>query len=184
MSSRLQMAFAVLAGYYLGRRHKLRTAAALAAAGLAGRASCGQGAAGGLLAQGVKTLGSNPEIQRMTGRLRGELMEVGKAAVISAATKQIDSLTHKLQERGEKSGTAQEEEAEPQPTKRQASRDEEADYGEEDYDESDRYQEDDDEEEPEAPEQARRRPEGQEGHEGHRGQRRTRPVRRVGQSRR
>ncbi|MFI7419447.1 hypothetical protein [Nonomuraea sp. NPDC049684] len=183
MSSRLQMAFAVLAGYYLGRRHKLRTAAALAAAGLAGRASCGQGAAGGLLAQGVKTLGSNPEIQRMTGRLRGELMEVGKAAVISAATKQIDSLTHKLQERGEKSGTAQGEEAEAQPRKRQAPTDEETDRGEEDYDERDRY-EDEDEDEPEVPEQARRRPEGQEGHEGHRGQRRTRPVRRVGQSRR
>ncbi|MEV4367489.1 MULTISPECIES: hypothetical protein [unclassified Nonomuraea] len=181
MSSRLQMAFAVLAGYYLGRRHKLRTAAALAAAGLAGRASCGQGGAGGLLAQGVKTLGSNPEVQRMTGRLRGELMEVGKAAVISAATKQIDSLTHKLQERGEKSGTAQGEEAEAQPTKRQAPEDEETDYDEEDYDEGDRYQEDDDEAEPEAPERTGR---GPEGHEGHRGQRRTRPVRRVGQSRR
>ncbi|YCK32832.1 hypothetical protein ACNF49_01625 [Actinomadura sp. ATCC 39365] len=177
MSSRLQMAFAVLAGYYLGRRHKLRTAAALAAAGLAGRASCGQG---GLLAQGVKALGSNPELQRMTGRLRGELMEVGKAAAISAATKQIDSLTHKLQERGEKPGAAQGEEAEAQPTKRQAPADEESGY-DEDYDENDRYQENDDEEEPE---QVRRRPEGHEGNEGHRGQRRTRPVRRVGQSRR
>ncbi|GGT10168.1 hypothetical protein ACFFV7_04515 [Nonomuraea spiralis] len=178
MSSRLQMAFAILAGYYLGRRHKLRTAAALAAAGLAGRASCGQG---GLLAQGVKALGSSPELQRMTGRLRGELMEVGKAAAISAATKQIDSLTQKLQEHGAKPGAPQDEEAEARPTKRQAPKDEETDYGDEDYDEHDRYKEDDYEEEPEVPEQARRRPEG---HEGHRGQRRTRPVRRVGQSRR
>ncbi|MFI9594532.1 hypothetical protein [Nonomuraea sp. NPDC052265] len=175
MSNRLQVAFAVLAGYYLGRRHKLRMAAALAAAGLAGRASCGEG---GLLAQGVKALSSNPELQRMTGRLRGELVEVGKAAAVSAASRQIDSLTHKLQEHGGKSQPTQGEQDEAKPTKRQAPVDEEADYDEEDYEEEDRYQDDGDEEATEEPEQARQRP------EGHRGQRRTRPVRRVGQSRR
>ncbi|MEU5867286.1 hypothetical protein ABZ815_39355 [Nonomuraea sp. NPDC047529] len=172
MSNRLQVAFAVLAGYYLGRRHKLRMAAALAAAGLAGRASCGEG---GLLAQGVKALSSNPELQRMTGRLRGELMEVGKAAAVSAASRQIDSLTHKLQEHGGKSRAEQDE---AKPAKQQAPRGEEADYDEEDYDESDRYDEDEDEEATEEPEQAGQQP------EGHRGQRRTRPVRRVSQSRR
>jgi hypothetical protein len=99
MSNTLRIACAVLAGYYLGRRRKLRMAAALAAAGLAGRAKGGKG--GGLLAQGIKVLGSSPEVGQLTDRLRGDLMEVGKAAAVAATSRKMDSLSDKLHERAE-----------------------------------------------------------------------------------
>ncbi|MGI5269337.1 hypothetical protein ACQEUU_09315 [Nonomuraea sp. CA-218870] len=123
MSDKLQVAFAVLAGYFLGRRRKFRTAAALAAAGLAGRASSGEG---GSLAQGVKALGSTTEVQQLTDRLRGELVEIGKQAVVTAATRQIDSLSERLQERAAGRHGTRAEQEEPGG---------EEDYEEEDYEE-------------------------------------------------
>ncbi|MFD1932654.1 hypothetical protein ACFSKW_14330 [Nonomuraea mangrovi] len=99
MKDRTRIALAVAAGYYLGRRHKLRLAAAVAAAGLASRMRRGEG--GGLLAQGTKLLGSSPELQQLTNRLRGELVDVGKAAAVAATSKQIDTLTSRLHDRAE-----------------------------------------------------------------------------------
>ncbi|MFI6710191.1 hypothetical protein ACIBF7_27405 [Nonomuraea sp. NPDC050478] len=181
MSNKLQVAFAVLAGYCLGRRRKLRTAAALAAAGLAGRASCGNG---GPLAQGVKALGSTPELQQLTERLRGELVEAGKTAVMTAASRQIDSLSQRLQERAGSLGGVGE--AADKVTK-QASRDEEGEEGEEeDYEEEpeeEAGEEEGEEEEAEEPARAKRPARTQEKAEGEGARRRTRPVRRAGQSR-
>ncbi|MEV0390905.1 hypothetical protein [Nonomuraea sp. NPDC050643] len=159
MSTRLQVAFAVLAGYYLGRRRKLRMAAALAAAGLAGRVRSGEG---GLLAQGIKAVGSSAELQQITDRLRGELVEVGKAAAIAATSRQIDSLSGKLHERAESIREPEGAKAAGQPIKEPAAAEDE-DYEEEGYEE----------EEPEEPEQP----------EKSKAQRPTRPVRRAGQSR-
>lgn len=182
MSNKLQVAFAVLAGYCLGRRRKLRTAAALAAAGLAGRASCGNG---GPLSQGVKALGSTPELQQITERLRGELVEAGKTAVMTAASRQIDSLSQKLQERAGSLGDVGE--AADKVTK-QASREEEGE--EEDYEEEpeeeageEAGEEEGEEEEAEEPARAKRPARTQEKAEGEGARRRTRPVRRAGQSR-
>ncbi|MEV4113362.1 hypothetical protein [Nonomuraea sp. NPDC049695] len=159
MSNTSRIAFAVLAGYYLGRRRKLRMAAALALAGLMGRARMAEG--GGLLGQGIKALRSSAEIGEITDRLRGDLMEVGKAAAVAATSRQIDSLSNRLHERAESlrtQGTAQE-------TRRPA-REEEEDYEDLDYeDEGEDY-----EEEEELPPR--------------RVQRRARPVRGAGQSRR
>ncbi|MEV4473617.1 hypothetical protein [Nonomuraea sp. NPDC049504] len=90
----MRIACALLAGYYLGRRRKLRTAAVLVAAGLAGKAS---GNSGGLLSQGLKTLGSSADLGKLTEQLRGGLLEAGKAAT----SRQIDSLSDKLHERAE-----------------------------------------------------------------------------------
>ncbi|MEV4570698.1 hypothetical protein AB0K12_43700 [Nonomuraea sp. NPDC049419] len=90
----MRIACALLAGYYLGRRRKLRTAAVLVAAGLAGKAS---GNGGGLLSQGLKTLGSSADLGQLTEQLRGGLLEAGKAAT----SRQIDSLSDKLHERAE-----------------------------------------------------------------------------------
>ncbi|GAA4974660.1 hypothetical protein HD597_009328 [Nonomuraea thailandensis] len=104
MSNKLRIAFALLAGYFLGRRRKLRMAAALAAAGLAGRARGGKGgggSGGGLLSQGIKTLTSSADVAPIVDRLRGDLLEVGKAAAVAAAGRQIDSLSDKLHERAE-----------------------------------------------------------------------------------
>jgi hypothetical protein len=182
MSNKVRIAFAVLAGYYLGRRRKLRMAAALAAAGLAGRAHGGQG---GLLAQGIKALGSSPELGRITERLRGDLMEVGKAAAVAATSRQIDSLSGKLHDRAESLRTpdgAKENGSGPKREigRRTAEEDVEEDDYEDDYsdDEEELGEEPGEEPEEEAEEQAREEPAERST------SRRPRPVRRASPARR
>ncbi|MBB6555854.1 hypothetical protein [Nonomuraea rubra] len=99
----MRIGLALLAGYFLGRRKKLRMAVALAAAGAAGRARGGKGGGGGggLLSQGIKSLTSSADVAPIVDRLRGDLLEVGKAAAVAAAGRQIDSLSDKLHERAE-----------------------------------------------------------------------------------
>ncbi|MGP3934747.1 hypothetical protein [Nonomuraea sp. KM88] len=159
MSDKARVALALAAGYYLGRRHKLRTAAMLAAASVAGKYRKGDG---GLLAQGGKILGSSPEIDELTNRLRGQFMDVGKAAVMAAATRQINSLTEKLQERTESLQSGDQAEEEP--------RDEHAEDEEDEYEDDEEAAEPADEasepeqetsepeEEPEPPRARRARP--------------------------
>ncbi|MER6005706.1 hypothetical protein ABT120_44670 [Nonomuraea angiospora] len=128
MKDRCRVALALAAGYYLGRRRKLRWATALAAAGVAGAMRKSDGG-GGLLGQGLKILGSSPEIEQLTGRLRGELLEVGKAAAVAATSRQIDSLTEKLHGRAEsirQAGRPRAAEEEPEG---------EEEYSEDSYDE-------------------------------------------------
>ncbi|MEU6717385.1 hypothetical protein ABZ897_38470 [Nonomuraea sp. NPDC046802] len=137
MKGRAQVALALVAGYYLGRRRKLRCAAALAMAGVAGALRQGNG--GGLLKQGLSALGTSPEIERLTGKLRGELMEVGKAAAIAAATRQVDSLTEKIHGRADSLRRAGRPRAEEEP-------EEEEEYGPDE----DEYEEEPPEEEPRA----------------------------------
>lgn len=160
MSNKVRIAFAVLAGYCLGRRRKLRLAMALAAAGLAGRARGGEG---GLLAQGIKALGSSPELTRITDRLRGDLMEVGKAAAVAATSRQIDSLSGKLQDRAEalrtpggvkEAGEAAKRAAGKRPAKDEDIEDEAVE--EDDYDEEEDAEEEEPEEseEPEEPDES------------------------------
>ncbi|WP_283133141.1 hypothetical protein [Rhizohabitans arisaemae] len=158
MKGRLQLALAVAAGYFLGRRHKLRWATALAAAGAVG--GIGHVAGGGILGKGAKLLGASPEMEEMVGRLRTELTEVGKAAAVAAAGKQIDTLTTKLHDRAESLRTP----AVPAP---RAESEEGAEEPE--YDEYDEYEEGAEEEEPET-----RRPKAK--------TRRGRPVRTISRS--
>ncbi|MFJ2033358.1 hypothetical protein [Streptosporangium sp. NPDC087985] len=145
-----QIALAVGAGYFLGRHHKLRMALALAVAGATGRLGGGGPA---LLQKGLKLLGSSPEIEKLASSVRGELLEVGKAAMVSAASKQVDALTSKLHDRAEslrapgRVGAGAEEEEEPTRGRRapggkggraRAGREErepEDEYYEEDYEE-------------------------------------------------
>lgn len=98
MKDRTRVALAIVAGYYLGRRHKLRLAAALVAAGVAGRL---QQKNGGLFEGAMKVLSSSPELERIADRLRGDLMQVGKAAAVAATSRQVDSLSSKLRDRAE-----------------------------------------------------------------------------------
>ncbi|MDX3102669.1 hypothetical protein ACIBO5_40590 [Nonomuraea angiospora] len=130
MKDRCRVALALAAGYYLGRRRKLRWATALAAAGVAGALRKSEGG-GGLLGQGLKILGSSPEIEQLTGRLRGELLEVGKAAAVAATSRQIDSLTEKLHGRAESIRHA----GRPRAAEEEPEEEEEEEYGEEAYDE-------------------------------------------------
>ncbi|SDH59080.1 hypothetical protein [Nonomuraea jiangxiensis] len=165
MSNKCRIAFAVLAGYYLGRRRKLRMAAALAAAGLAGRARMGEG---GVLAQGLKALGSAPEIEQLTGRLRGELLEVGKAAAVAATSRQIDSLSDRLHERAEAMRAPGAPKERRRPDRAQ---DEQDEYDEGEYDERHR-------------DVRREEDEQEDSWESGRARQRPRPVRRTDPSRR
>ncbi|GII34524.1 hypothetical protein [Planotetraspora mira] len=105
MKDECKVAAAVIAGYYLGRHHKLRLAATLAMAMLAKRLKAG--GVGGLLQQGTKLLGgASPELGKITERVRGDLLEIGKAAAVNATSKQIDSLSDRLHQRAESLRTA------------------------------------------------------------------------------
>src|SRR5690606_3539170 len=184
MSDRLRVALPIFAGYYLGRRRKVRMAAALAAAGLAGKASNG-----GPLAQGVKALGSAVELQQLTDSLRGELIEVAKTAALTAASRQIDSMSQRLQDRAtslgdmadqqEASGEEEEHDEEP---RAEEERDEEA-REEEGRDEEAREEEGRDEEAREEP-RAEEAPEVPAQRKAKHERTRGRPFRRVSQARR
>ncbi|MFG1825281.1 hypothetical protein ACGFIJ_22575 [Microbispora bryophytorum] len=101
MKDGLKVALAVIAGYYLGRHHKLRLALMLALAILAARLK-GEGAAGALLEQVPKILGgAAPDLSKITERVRGDLLDIGKAAAMRATSNQIDNLSDKLHERAE-----------------------------------------------------------------------------------
>lgn len=126
MKDGVRMALAVAAGYYLGRHHRLRTAAALGAAALFGRMRGDSG----LLDRGMKLLGTSPELEKITDQLRGELVEAGKAAAVTATSRQIDSLSSRLHERAEAMRGSAVPKGPEEPEKPTADRSSE---GEEDY---------------------------------------------------
>ncbi|MFC0861820.1 hypothetical protein ACFHYQ_05860 [Sphaerimonospora cavernae] len=143
MKDGLKVALAVLAGYYLGRRHKLGLVAILALAILANRLR-GEGAGGGLLQQGTKILGgASPELGKISERVRGDLLDIGKAAVAAATSKQIDSLSDKLHERAEALRRPKVPTRRPAP---EAAEPEEEDYAEEEGFEEEPYEEEEPEE--------------------------------------
>ncbi|MFG3440884.1 hypothetical protein ACGF0J_26820 [Nonomuraea sp. NPDC047897] len=140
MNDRARVALALAAGYYLGRRHKLRLATVLAAAGVA--RNLRKGDSGGLLKHGIKLLGQSPQMEEMTNRLRGELMEVGKAAAVAATSRQLETLTSRLHERAESL-------RQPGEAEGGRARGEEDEYDEEDtYDEYEEEPEEEPEEKP------------------------------------
>ncbi|MBE3010791.1 hypothetical protein IL992_16535 [Microbispora sp. NEAU-D428] len=173
MKDGLKVALAVIAGYYLGRHHKLRLALVLALAILAARLK-GEGAAGALLEQVPKILGGTaPDLGKLTERVRGDLLDIGKAAAMRATSRQIDNLSDKLHERAEAlrqpkgRGRAAEEEAEEEekerpeegrrrvPRRRPPQREPEP---EEAYEEEEEYEEEPEEEAEEPEPEERRRP--------------------------
>jgi hypothetical protein len=96
-------ALAVGAGYVLGRRRKMRTAAMLAGATAVGGIG---GLGGSALRRGVKALGSSdlldnvsPQLGDIADKVRGDLVDAAKAAAVAAVTGRIESLTDSLQER-------------------------------------------------------------------------------------
>lgn len=98
MKDTTRVALAIAAGYYLGRRHKMRLAATLVAAGVAGRMRRG---GGGVLEQALTTLGASAEMEEAFERLRGDLTKAGKAAAVAATSRQIDALSSKIHDRAE-----------------------------------------------------------------------------------
>ncbi len=98
MKSGARLGLAITAGYLLGRFHKMKWALALAA--LAGRGRL-PGGPGGLLQQGAKLVTSSPEFTKLTGEMRGRLVDAGKAAAVGAVSSKIDSLSEGLRERSD-----------------------------------------------------------------------------------
>jgi hypothetical protein len=98
-------ALAIGAGYVLGRRHKMRMAAVLAGATAVGGIG---GLGGSVLRRGVTALGSTdllggvaPQLGDIADKVRGDLLDAGKAAALAAVTGRIDSLTDSLHERAD-----------------------------------------------------------------------------------
>lgn len=96
---------AIGAGYVLGRRRKLRTAAMVAATAAVGSTSIG----GMVLKRGAKLLSSTgvlnavpSEITEIVDTVRGDLLPAGKAAASAAATSRVDALTDSLHDRAER----------------------------------------------------------------------------------
>ncbi|MBV9594664.1 MAG: hypothetical protein JO147_12825 [Actinobacteria bacterium] len=86
------MALGIAGGYLLGRTKKMKLA--LMVGGLAaGRVAGGPGQ---LVAQATKLLGQSPEFSRLTEEVRGRLLEAGKAAAVTVATRQVEALTERL----------------------------------------------------------------------------------------
>ncbi|RZL76892.1 MAG: hypothetical protein EOP32_27085 [Rhodococcus sp. (in: high G+C Gram-positive bacteria)] len=98
MTSRGQMALAVGAGYMLGRTHKMKLALMLAGAGASSRFPSGSL---GVLGQAGKLLTDSPEVAKLGGAVRKQLMNAAKTAAVTAASHRIDSLNSRLQSGGE-----------------------------------------------------------------------------------
>ncbi|MCW2863768.1 MAG: hypothetical protein JWP48_5476 [Actinoallomurus sp.] len=132
-----QMAVAIVGGYLLGRSHKIQLAVLLALSAAAG---------GKLPIEPSELLRHTPlggPLDKLTGDLRGQLVESGMAVAKKAASSGIDSLSDKLQQRadtlrgpaatkGPKPGQA--EEPEP-PAGRERARVPERKEASDDYDE-------------------------------------------------
>ncbi|RZK68554.1 MAG: hypothetical protein EOP25_14405, partial [Rhodococcus sp. (in: high G+C Gram-positive bacteria)] len=89
---------AVGAGYMLGRTHKMKLALMLAGAGASSRFPSGSL---GVLGQAGKLLADSPEVAKLGGAVRKELMNAAKTAAVTAASHRIDSLNSRLQSGGD-----------------------------------------------------------------------------------
>jgi hypothetical protein len=94
-----RVALGVAGGYFLGRTKKMKLALMLAG-WAAGRQAGGPGA---LLGQAKNLLGASPELTQLSDDLRGRLLEAGKGAALSVATRQVEMLTDRVAGRVEKS---------------------------------------------------------------------------------
>lgn len=88
---------AVITGYVLGRLHKVKWALALAAIA-GGRQLAGK--QGGVLGK-ASQLADSGGVGKLSGDVRGKLVEAGKAAAATAVSRRIDALSDSLHERGE-----------------------------------------------------------------------------------
>src|SRR4051812_16211617 len=92
-----RVALGVAGGYFLGRTKKMKLALMLGGMA-AGRQAGGPGE---LLAQGAKLLQGNAQIAALTDQVRSQLLDAGKNAVLSVATRQVESLTDRVGKRVE-----------------------------------------------------------------------------------
>jgi hypothetical protein len=105
MKCRTQAALAVGAGYLLGRTHKTKWALGLAAVAATGKFG---GVSGQLIKRGSQLLGSTdalgklaPQLTEVTELIRGDLVDAGKAAALSAVRGRIDNLSDRIQDQAD-----------------------------------------------------------------------------------
>jgi len=91
-----RIATAVAIGYFLGRTHKMKLAIALAGM-MAGRQIATNPRQ--LLQQGARVIASSPEVSRLSGQVRDQLVDAIKAAAVAAASNKIDALGDNLSKR-------------------------------------------------------------------------------------
>lgn len=93
-----RIATAVAIGYALGRTRKMKLAIAIGSM-MAGRRLATH--PGELLERGVHQLASSPQVGKLTGEVRTQLLEALKAAALAAASNKIDSLGDTLTQRAD-----------------------------------------------------------------------------------
>jgi hypothetical protein len=105
MKCRTQAALAVGAGYLLGRTHKTKLALGLAAMAATGKFG---GVSGQLIKRGTKLIGStdalgklSPQLTEVTDLIRGDLVDAGKAAALTAVRGRIDRLSDRIQDQAD-----------------------------------------------------------------------------------
>jgi hypothetical protein len=120
------MGMALAVGYILGRKHKLRMATLLATAAASGKLSALGGAAmkrGATMGASSGLLGKmTPQIGGIADKVRGELLNAGKAAAVAAVSSRVESFSDSIHQRadairgpGERSGSAKAENQEDEP---------------------------------------------------------------------
>lgn len=107
MSATTKIAVGVAGGYLLGRTKKLRLALTLGSL-LAGRRLMTNQKE--LVELGLKTLGSNPEVQKLRDDVSGRLREAARDAALGVATSRMERLTESLRSQRADEGEAAEEE--------------------------------------------------------------------------
>ncbi|MDI9949545.1 MULTISPECIES: hypothetical protein [unclassified Rhodococcus (in: high G+C Gram-positive bacteria)] len=90
--TRLQIAAAVVVGYWLGRGHRKKLGLLLAAAG-AGRLAGGPQE---MVDRASKLLQTSPEFAELSESVRGQLLDAVKVAAMTAATARVDALNNRL----------------------------------------------------------------------------------------
>lgn len=90
--TRLQIAAAVVVGYWMGRAHRTKLGLLLAAAS-AGRLAGGPQE---MVDRATKLLQSSPQFAELSESVRGQLLDAVKVAAMTAATARIDALNNRL----------------------------------------------------------------------------------------
>ena len=90
--TRLQVAAAVIVGYWLGRGHRKKLGMLLAAAG-AGRLAGGPQE---MVDRATGLLQSSPEFAELSESVRGQLLDAVKVAAMTAVTARVDALNNRL----------------------------------------------------------------------------------------
>jgi hypothetical protein len=161
MNDSTKIALAVLGGYALGRRKKAKMALLLGSALVGKRLDMRS-----LGKEVMGRLSESPEVGRIVGDVRGELMSTGRAAAMAALSRPLENLADRLEERtsgltGAPSKGRREDEDEEDEYEERAEDHEEEEEKEEEPERG--RAEEEEEEEEEKPRERRRAPSGRGG---------------------